>query len=51
MKKDVKITFLATVDDKDIKEVQNTLDKFGVDIIGYEMPELDDIGMFRIEEI
>ena len=48
--KEIKISFYANIDEDDIAEVTRVLNKYGAEIISQEIPELENVGCFAIEE-
>lgn len=49
MKREIKVSFCADVEEKDIAAIKKAIDKYGAEIITAEMPELTNVGCFKLE--
>lgn len=45
---EIKVTFMADVDEKDFSSVSKAFDKVGADVIGADFDELKNIGCFKV---
>ena len=49
--KEIKISFYADVNEKDMEEVTRVFNKCGAEIIEHNLPELRNIGFFEVSEV
>lgn len=49
MQKEIKVSFYADVDEKEIDDIFMVLNKCGADIVTSDLPELSNVGRFALE--
>ena len=49
MQKEIRVSFYADVDEKEIDDIFRALNKCGADIVTSDLPELSNVGRFALE--